>query len=114
MKAKYLNYSQAWAVCNEYQSLKGHSVNGSAPVEAVLLAPYSRILQWHYIRGLMQGTPPERLLESYPGDRYDVIVLIPDPTSGNGYAIQPLRDYLAAHDLPYHEARRSSGLRAAS
>lgn len=111
MKAKYLNYSQAWALSNEYQSLKGRSPNGSAPVEAILLAPYSRILQWHYVRGLLRGESPATLLHSYPSERYDVIVLIHDPGSANGYVIKSLRSYLEEHEMPF-ESRRYAGRRA--
>jgi hypothetical protein len=112
MKAKYFNYNQARAICLEYQNLKGQSFSDSTPVEAVLVAPYSRILQWHYVRHLLRGNSPESLLSQYPSGRYDVIVLFRDSSAPNGFAIGDLRGFLETHQLPFN-ARRYSCLKAA-
>jgi hypothetical protein len=108
MKIKYLNYSQAQAICADYQHLVGKPFESDTTVPAavkhVIIAPYSRILQWQFVRSLYRGMPYDEALGICRNGRYDVLVL-PDteykPAQQSLYA-KTLRDYLDDHGVPFN------------
>jgi hypothetical protein len=107
MKIKYLNYSQAQAICSDHQHIVGQPFEKTpgepARVSSVLIAPYSRILQWQFVRSLYRGVPHEEALSICRNGRYDVLVL-PDTVykpAQQSLNVKTLRDYLQEHGVPF-------------
>ena len=99
MKIKYLSYNQAKALCEGYQHLVGSVYDASEAdkdiVRCVIVAPYSRILQWQFVRSLLHGVPYEEALAICPDGRYDVLVLPDQENRTNlSFRMKSLRDYL--------------------
>lgn len=100
MKVKYLSYKQASALCEASQHFVGHAYDRDTPglysVKAILIAPYSRILQWKFLQYLALGWTVADALAINVNGRYDVLVL-PDPwcmRRDNSFPFKCLRDYL--------------------
>ena len=109
MKIKYLSYAQARAMEADYQYLAGLPFNKAFPqegkVKSVFIAPYSRILQWQYVRSIVKGALQNAIVQSSPDGRFDVL-LLSDAAGANGeFEYQNLRDWLAAEGLPFDMGR---------
>ena len=105
MKIKYLAYLQAFAISHDHQYLIDQPFDDEHAIHHVVIAPYSRILQWQYVRRLLKGYPAEELLKDYLHNRYDVILITKAPASPNGYYIKDLRTYLREKGQPFDMAR---------
>ncbi len=103
MKVKYLNYEQAAALSENFQRLVGRPFNRGGQenfVRQVVIAPYSRIIQWQFVRSVIKGTPPDEALTLCVNNRYDVILLSSRLKNEDGaYEIKTLGNYLAEHEL---------------
>lgn len=106
MKTKYLNYSQARAICQDYQYLVGASYeekdHETDLVTKVVIAPYSRILQWQFLRSIQRGMPQDEALRINTNGRYDVLVL-PEQRHASSltYRMKPLRTYTREHNIDF-------------
>lgn len=104
MKVKYMKYKQAIAECLQHQSLIGQPFDkelaSAGTVKHVLIAPYSRILQWHFLSSVFEGTDPSQAIAICRDGKYDVVVISSkyNPVQDN---LQPksLRDYLEEFSL---------------
>jgi len=110
MKIKYLNYSQAKAICNDYQYLVGrpyentdNNTESNNIVHQVVTAPYSRILQWQFMRSVVRGVSPEQAIEICPNGRYDVLVLPEQDRRAISFRMKSLRSYLSEHGIDYNQ-----------
>jgi len=107
MKIKYFNYSQAKAISNDFQHLIGRPYEKELLTEklvgSIMIAPYSRILQWQFMRMLLRGTTHEEALSICPNGRFDLLV-VPDRDvyTPVGYDVKTLRNYLEEHNLEFN------------
>lgn len=110
MKTNYLSYNQASAVCEAHQHLVGKPFDRNDESEGIIsmvvVAPYSRILQWKFVRCLLQGAGLEAALSLGPNGRYDVL-LLPDPRDRStvNYRGKSIRCYLREHGIEFNIAR---------
>jgi hypothetical protein len=100
MKVKYLKYKQAVAACLEHQNLIGHPFDrdneAAGTVKHVLLAPYSRILQWHYLSTVFSGVDANKAIAICRDGKYDVVVVSSKYSPGEqDFPPKSLRNYLA-------------------
>lgn len=109
MKIKYFNYSQAKAISADYQHIVGmpfekeSNEHQAIEVQQVIVAPYSRILQWQFLRSLLRGMPHEEALSICPNGRYDVLVLPNEqPHPSLGFRMKTLRNYLQDQELAFN------------
>lgn len=105
MKAKYLLYAQACAMCRDYRHLQGRAFDDAHRIDAILMAPYSRLLQWQFLQQMsassLHQAPP---VANNPSGRYDVLLLA--YTGGQpGYLKDDLRSYLSRTGLPFDPSR---------
>lgn len=108
MKVKYLSYAQAYAIYNDYQYLQDEQLANNANFDIMTIAPYSRILQWQFVRRLLQGTAPvSALLDDNVSARYDVIVVSKTPNASTPFSIMDLRTYLHKADISFDLSRYS-------
>jgi len=103
MKINYFNFSQAQALCEDYQSLVGQPFEAGEPsdiVGQVVVAPYSRILQWQFVRSLLKGVSHQDVVS--PDGKYDVLVL-PEHKGGStiNIRVKSLRIFLVEHGFQY-------------
>ena len=99
MKVKYLTLSQAIAIGNEYQYLVGRPFEKDNPlsalIEQIVVAPYSKIMQWEFLRRLAKGSPWAEAIEICVNRRYDVLILPADYSRNNKtFGVKELRRYL--------------------
>jgi hypothetical protein len=99
MKVKYMKYKQAVSACLQYQSLKGQPFDkereAAGTVRHVLIAPYSRILQWHFLSSVFAGKDPSQAIAVCRDGKYDVVVISSKYNPADDkYKAKPLRDYL--------------------
>ena len=100
MKVKYLKYKPAVAACLQNQNLIGHPFDRENPaagiVKHVLLAPYSRILQWHYLSTVFNGVDANKAIAICRDGKYDVVVVSDRYSPGEqDFPPKSLRNYLA-------------------
>ena len=99
MKTNYLSYAQASAICEDYQCLIGELFtpgdDGDGLIRQVVVAPYSRILQWKFIRSLLREINPQTAADICPNGKYDVL-LLPDQIKRDSlnYRAKTVRHYL--------------------
>jgi hypothetical protein len=107
MKIKYLSYQQAAAITSEHQHLTGEPFgegpDASRRVDAVVLAPYSRILQWSFARQVVKGMHPSEALKQWPVDRFDVVVISANPANPADFQVKGLRDYLSERGMEFKQ-----------
>lgn len=115
MKIKYLNYQQALAIHARYQYLIGAAFDNEGDrIYQILIAPYSRILQWDFVRRIHKGASPEIITTMPCNGRFDILLLPGKPKNEQGvYRMKVLRDYLSEQALDfdlqcYHYLRYSS------
>lgn len=103
MKVKYMKYKQAVAACLQYQSLIGRPFakdSTAGTVKYVIIAPYSRILQWHYLSSVFEGADPAQAIAVCRDGKYDVLIISSNYNpSENNFPPKPLRDYLVEFAL---------------
>lgn len=106
MKTKYLNYNQAKAICAHYQYLVGCAYERNAEdgniIQQVVIAPYSKILQWQFMRSVVRGISLEQAIDINPNGRYDVLVLPPQERRALSFRLKSLRTYLAEYGIEYN------------
>jgi hypothetical protein len=100
MKVKYMKYKQAIAACLQHQSLIGQPFDKDAEaagtVRYVLIAPYSRILQWHFLSSVFEGKDPSQAIAICRDGKYDVLVISNKYNPGQDhFQPKPLREYLS-------------------
>lgn len=106
MKIKYLNYQQAQAICRDYQHLLSQPFgtteeDAAHTVNTVVVAPYSRILQWSFARLVVKGTPPPEALKQWSIDRFDVVVISQNRYNPSDFQIKDLRTYLGERGIEF-------------
>ncbi len=100
MKVKYLKYKQALAACLGHQHLIGlpfeKDNDAAGKVMHVLIAPYSRILQWYYLSNVLAGQDPNKAITICRDGKYDVLLISSEYKPGEE-SIPPknLHSYLA-------------------
>ena len=99
MKVRYLKYKQAIAACLSHQRLIGQPFDknneAAGIVKHVLIAPYSRILQWQYLSGVYSGVDPQKAISICRDGKYDVVVLSGNYHPSNAQFLpKSLRQYL--------------------
>lgn len=103
MKVKYYNYKQAVALSERFQELVGKPFdkdNEENQVKQVTIAPYSRIIQWQFVRAITHGVSLEEALTLCVNKRYDVIVIASKlKNNEGGFHIKSLSSYLTEHNL---------------
>lgn len=105
MKAKYFSYAQACAICKDFLHLQGEPLDDQHQIRTVAVAPYSRILQWQFLQELLKNDWKRSNTQiNNPSGQYDVLLVAP---SGNeqGFVAHPLRNYVAARNIPFDESR---------
>jgi len=100
MKVKYMKYKQAITACLQHQSLIGQpfdkDTEAAGTVRYVLIAPYSRILQWHFLSSVFEGKDPSQAIAICRDGKYDVLVIgTKYHPSNDRFPAKSLRDYLA-------------------
>jgi hypothetical protein len=105
MKAKYFSYAQACAVCKDYLHLQGEPLDDVHQILMVAVAPYSRILQWHFVQELMRNEWNRKQTQlNNPSGQYEVL-LIAKSENEQGFLTHPLRNYVVAKNIPFDESR---------
>lgn len=105
MKAKYFSYAQACAICKDFLHLQGEPLDERHPIRMVAVAPYSRILQWQFLQELIRnGWKRQQQQLNNPSGQYDVL-LIAQSDNEQGFLTHPLRNYVAARNIPFDESR---------
>lgn len=109
MKTKYLAYSQAASISADYQHVVGHCFGDADEknrvVDVVTVAPYSRILQWSFVRQLLRGTSLGEALALTQDRRFDVIVISVARENRGDFRVKDLRRFLSEQRLPFDAAR---------
>lgn len=107
MKIKYLSFRQAAAICSAFTYLEGQVFDEKTPslgyVRDVLVAPYSRIMQWDFLRKYVRGAAPAQLVREMPCQgKFDVIVLADKiMNKQKQFLAKDLRTYLAEHNIAF-------------
>ena len=105
MKVKYPNYRQALSLMNDYQFLIGKPFETELldnAVKQILVAPYSSILQWQFLRDVNRGIYPTSALHICKDGRFDVLVLSElKKNDKGGFLWKDLRSYLREHNHPF-------------
>lgn len=105
MKTKYLSHAQACAISRDYQYLHGEQFDDAHHIDLVTVAPYSRILQWQFVHGVLyEGHSGAALRAKNPTGRYDVLV-VTKTLEDRGFLIKDLRTHLAGQGIPFDETR---------
>lgn len=103
MKAKYLSRNSACALAADHQHLVGQQFDVAHNVQMVVVAPYSRILQWAHVSSLLRSKPAP----PNPSNRYDALVIALAPDTPAGFLIQDVRSFVeeAGDHLSFSHAR---------
>ena len=103
MKVKYLNYQQAEILERQFQFIIGRPFDkneNEALVKATMVAPYSPILQWQFLRDIQRGMDHASALSICKNGRFDIIVISNQlKTNKDGFTVKDLRSYIQEHDL---------------
>lgn len=112
MKIKYLSYAQAAAISSSHQHLVGEpfgqGADVSRTVDLVVVAPYSRILQWSFARQVVKGVHPTTALQQWLLDRYDIVVISMNRSNLADFQVKDLREYLKERGLEFKPVRATS------
>ena len=98
MKINYLPYSKAAQLVEDNQHLKGSPLEDGCFIDFIVVAPYSRIIQWSFVTDLLRGAEPEAQRFT-TNDRYNAIVVARCPNALAGFLIKDLRAYLKGPGL---------------
>ena len=105
MKAKYFSYAQACAICKDFLHLQGEPLDDEHRIRLVVVAPYSRILQWQFLQELKKQDWKQKSNHlNSPSGQYEVLLVAPS-NNEQGFITHPLRNYVAARNIPFIESR---------
>lgn len=105
MKAKYFSYAQACAICKDFLHLQGETLDEQHRIRVVAVAPYSRILQWQFLQELKRADWKKKTTQlNNPSGQYDVLLIAPSENE-QGFVAHPLRNHVAARNIPFDESR---------
>jgi len=110
MQVKYLNFRQAKALCSEFQYLKNRDTpeNSPDPIWEITVAPYSKILQWQFVKNLVRGVPFQKAIQICVNGRFDVVIIYKnEKVPANPFSIKSLRSYLKEKAIPQSPNRLS-------
>lgn len=117
MKVKYLKYKQAIAACLNHQNLVGQLFDkdneSSGFVKHVMIVPYNRILQWHFVSSVLGGVHPDKAIAICRDGKYDVVVLSSNYRPGEiEFQPKPVRKYLEEFGMPWVTGRAAAIVQA--
>jgi hypothetical protein len=79
MKENILSYEEAVQTCAAYQHVVGQTFCGEyrefGQVEAVVIAPYSKLDKWAFTKYYQKFNDAEQALAFYTGREYDVVLI---------------------------------------
>lgn len=106
MKVKHLSRAQAFAIRHDYQHLLDTPLDDNNRIDYVLVAPYSRILQWKFVQDvLLEEGRTSAILPDNPAGRFDVLLVSKASHTAKGFITKDLRSHLQAQGLPFDDAR---------
>lgn len=74
-----MKYKQAVSACLQHQRLVGcpfdRKNQAAGTVMYVLIAPHSRILQWHFLSSVLGGEDPNKAIAICRDGKYDVLII---------------------------------------
>ncbi len=113
MNRTALTLEQAHAISLDYQYIIGSvydkSQLGKGRIECIAIAPYDEAKQWQFAQYYREFRDPQKSIQFYKGDQYDVLVLSIPLLRKRGIHFLDLRSYVAENDIPFNIHRYPNG-----